>query len=90
MGEGKGRINMKKSHLIAILAGLIIIISIISFGLITAFWLWLLFGQENRMFIVLTITYSLIIFISLYGDYKEKELERQKKDWERITGKKYE
>ena len=42
------------------------------------------------MFIVLTIVYSLIIFISLFGDYEEKELERQKKDWERIMGKKYE
>lgn len=42
------------------------------------------------MFIVLTIVYSLIIFISLFGDYKSKELERQKKEWERIMGKKYE
>ena len=41
------------------------------------------------MFIVLTIIYSLIIFISLFGDYEEKELERHKKEWERITGKKY-
>lgn len=42
------------------------------------------------MFIVLTIIYSFIIFISLYGDYEGKEIERQKKDWERIMGKKYE
>ena len=42
------------------------------------------------MFIVLTIIYSLIIFISLFGDYEEKELERQKQEWERITGSKYE
>ena len=42
------------------------------------------------MFIVLTIIYSLIIFISLFGDYEEKELEEWKKKWERIMGKKYE
>ena len=42
------------------------------------------------MFIVLTIIYSLIIFISLYGDYIGKENEEWKKKWERITGKKYE
>ena len=42
------------------------------------------------MFIVLTIIYSLIIFISLFGDYEEKELERQKKNWERTMGNKYE
>lgn len=42
------------------------------------------------MFIVLTITYSLIIFISLYGDYIGEEKEEWKKKWERITGKKYE
>lgn len=41
------------------------------------------------MFIVLTITYSFIIFIVLFGDYKQKELEKQKKEWERIIGRKY-
>lgn len=41
------------------------------------------------MFIVLAITYIFIIFIVLFGDYKEKELEKQKKEWERIIGRKY-
>jgi hypothetical protein len=41
------------------------------------------------MFIVLTIIYSFIIFISLFGDYEGEELERQKKDWEKIIGKEY-
>ena len=42
------------------------------------------------MFIALTITYIFIILISLYGDYKSKEIEKQKKDWEEIIGRKYE
>ena len=42
------------------------------------------------MFIVLTIVYIFIIFIVLFGDYKEKELEKHKEDWERIIGRKYE
>lgn len=42
------------------------------------------------MFILLGITYIFIILISLYGDYKSKELEKDKKDWEKIIGKKYE
>ena len=41
------------------------------------------------MFIVLTITYMFIIFIVLFGDYKEKELEKQKKDWEKVFDRKY-
>ena len=42
------------------------------------------------MFIALTITYIFIILISLFGDYKSKEIEKQKEDWERVTGRKYE
>lgn len=42
------------------------------------------------MFIILTITYIFIILISLYGDYKSKELEKDKEEWEKIIGKKYE
>ena len=42
------------------------------------------------MFIVLTTVYIFIIFIVLFGDYEEKELEEWKKKWERITGSKYE
>ena len=42
------------------------------------------------MFIVLTTTYIFIILISLYGDYKSKELEKDKEEWERVTGRKYE
>ena len=42
------------------------------------------------MFIALTITYIFIILISLYGDYKSKELEKQKEEWEKIIGRKYE
>ena len=42
------------------------------------------------MFIALTITYIFIILISLFGDYKSKEIEKQKEEWEKIIGKKYE
>ena len=42
------------------------------------------------MFIALTITYIFIILIALYGDYKSKELEKQKEEWERVIGRKYE
>jgi hypothetical protein len=42
------------------------------------------------MFAVLTITYIFIILISLYGDYKSKEIEKQKEEWERVIGRKYE
>ena len=41
------------------------------------------------MFTLLSITYIFIILISLYGDYKSKELEKDKEDWERITKNKY-
>ena len=41
------------------------------------------------MFIALTITYIFIILIALYGDYKSKELEKQKEEWEKIIGRKY-
>lgn len=42
------------------------------------------------MFTVLTVLYGFIILITLFGDYKEKEIENQKKDWERLMGNKYE
>ena len=42
------------------------------------------------MFIVLTTVYIFIIFIVLFGDYEEKELERHMKACERIIGRKYE
>lgn len=41
------------------------------------------------MFTVLTVLYGFIILITLFGDYKEKEIEKQKRDWERIIGSKY-
>lgn len=41
------------------------------------------------MFIILAIIYSLIIFIAYFGDYKSKEIEKDKQDWEKILGKKY-
>ena len=41
------------------------------------------------MFTILMIVYSFIILISLFGDYKSKELEKQKKEWEEIIGRKY-
>ena len=42
------------------------------------------------MFTVLTVVYGFIIFIVLFGDYEEKELNEWKEKWERITGSKYE
>ena len=81
---------MNNDDLKVILIAIMIIASMVIFSLNTAFWLWLIFGQENKVFIVLTTVYIFIILISLFGDYEEKELERQKKDWERIIGKKYE
>ena len=42
------------------------------------------------MFIILTITYIFIILIAFFGDYKSKELEKQKEEWERVIGRKYE
>lgn len=41
------------------------------------------------MFIILAIIYSLIIFIAYFGDYKSKEIEKDKQKWEEITGNKY-
>lgn len=41
------------------------------------------------MFIILTITYIFIILISLFGDYKSKELEKDKQDWEEIFKRSY-
>lgn len=41
------------------------------------------------MFVLLTIVYIFIILISYFGDYKSKELEKQKEEWERITKNKY-
>lgn len=41
------------------------------------------------MFILLAITYSFIIFIAFFGDYKTKEIEKQKEEWERMIGRKY-
>ena len=41
------------------------------------------------MFILLGITYGLIIMIAYFGDYKSKEIEKDKKKWEEIIGKKY-
>ena len=41
------------------------------------------------MFILLTITYIFIILIVLFGDYKSKEINKQKEDWERLMGRKY-
>lgn len=42
------------------------------------------------MFAVLTTVYIFIILIALYGDYKSKEIEKDKEDWERVIGRKYE
>ena len=41
------------------------------------------------MFTLLSIIYIFIILISLYGDYKSKELEKDKKDWEKIFNRSY-
>jgi hypothetical protein len=41
------------------------------------------------MFIALTIIYIFIILIALFGDYKTKEIEKQKEEWERVIGRKY-
>ena len=42
------------------------------------------------MFTVLTVVYGFIILISYFGDYKTKEIEKQKEEWERVIGSKYE
>lgn len=41
------------------------------------------------MFTVLTVIYGFIILIVLFGDYKSKEINKQKEEWEEIIGKKY-
>ena len=41
------------------------------------------------MFIILAIIYILIIFIAYFGDYKSKEIEKHKEEWEKIIGGKY-
>ena len=41
------------------------------------------------MFILITLIYILILFIAYFGDYKSKEIEKQKEEWEKILGKKY-
>lgn len=41
------------------------------------------------MFTLLTITYIFIILISLLGDYKSKEIEKQKQEWKNIFDKNY-
>ena len=41
------------------------------------------------MFIALTITYIFIILIALFGDYKSKEIEKQKEKWEEIFKRSY-
>lgn len=41
------------------------------------------------MFTVLTVVYDFIILISLYGDYKSKEIEKDKEDWKKIFDRSY-
>lgn len=41
------------------------------------------------MFILITLIYILILFIAYFGDYKSKEIEKYKEEWERIIGRKY-
>lgn len=41
------------------------------------------------MFTLLGITYIFIILIALFGDYKSKELEKQKEEWKKIFNKDY-
>jgi hypothetical protein len=41
------------------------------------------------MFTVLMVIYGFIILIVLFGDYKEKEINKHKEDWERLMGRKY-
>ena len=42
------------------------------------------------MFILITLVYILILCIAYFGDYKSKEIEKQKEEWERVIGRKYE
>lgn len=41
------------------------------------------------MFILITLIYILILFIAYFGDYKSKEIEKDKEEWEKIIGRKY-
>ena len=41
------------------------------------------------MFTVLMVVYCLILFIVYFGDYKSKEIEKHKEEWEKIIGSKY-
>lgn len=41
------------------------------------------------LFFVLGIVYSFIILITLFGDYKGKELQKHKEDWKRIFKEDY-
>ena len=43
----------------------------------------------NMLFYVLGLVYGLIIFISLFGNYKGEELERHKRDWKNIFKEDY-
>ena len=40
--------------------------------------------------ILIIIIFIFITLISFFGDYNKKEIEKQKQDWERIIGCKYE
>lgn len=41
------------------------------------------------MFTVLIIVYAFIIFIVLFGDYEEKELEEWKEKWKKLFDQDY-
>lgn len=41
------------------------------------------------MFLLLIAVYGLIFFISIFGNTKERELEKEKQDWKRIIGEDY-
>lgn len=42
------------------------------------------------LFVLIIIIFIFIVLISFFGDYNKKEIEKQKQDWERIIGCKYE
>lgn len=41
------------------------------------------------MLSILIIIFILITLISFFGDYNKKEIEKDKEQWEKITGNKY-
>ena len=41
------------------------------------------------MFTVLTVVYGFILLIAFFGDYKSKEAQKEKEEWEEIIGRKY-